>query len=112
MEILERPDTAFICRRTFLKAGIAVLPVLTARGACAQAPAAKRPTRFQIACMTLPYAQFPMARALTGIRSAGYTYVAWGTTHKEEAGKDVPVIAPDAPPARARSSRRVAATWG
>ena len=52
--------------------------------------------------MTLPYSQFPLERALTGIRSAGYSYVALGTTHKEKDGKEVPVIAPDAPPAKAK----------
>src|SRR5271165_3894771 len=42
-------------------------------------------TRFQIACMTLPYSRFPLDRALTGIKAAGYDHVAWGTTHKEGA---------------------------
>src|SRR6185369_14387463 len=42
-----------------------------------------KPTRFQIACMTLPYSQYPLARALSGIKSAGYEHVAWGTAHKE-----------------------------
>jgi sugar phosphate isomerase/epimerase len=58
-------------------------------------------TRFQIACMTLPYSPFPLQRALTGLRAAGYRYVAWGTTHRQD-GKDVPVLAPDAAPAQAR----------
>ena len=30
------------------------------------------PTKFQIACMTLPYSQFPLERALPGIKQAGY----------------------------------------
>jgi sugar phosphate isomerase/epimerase len=59
------------------------------------------PTRFQIACMTLPYARFPLERALTGIKAAGYDYVAWGTTHKDGA-LQVPVLAADAPPAQAK----------
>jgi sugar phosphate isomerase/epimerase len=64
----------------------------------------RKPTKFQVACMTLPYAQFPLERALTGIKSAGYRYVAWGTTHKEEHGpKPTPILAPDAPPAKARA---------
>jgi sugar phosphate isomerase/epimerase len=58
-------------------------------------------TDFQIACMTLPYSRFPLARALDGIRSAGYRFVAWGTTHREN-GKDVPVLAKDAPPEKAK----------
>jgi sugar phosphate isomerase/epimerase len=61
-----------------------------------------KPTEFQIACMTLPYSQFPLARALTGIKEAGYRYVAWGTTHKEESGQVRPVLAPDGPAAEAK----------
>ena len=57
----------------------------------------KKKTQFQIACMTLPYADFPLQRALSGIKAAGYQHVAWGTTHKEAQGKPVPVMAPDAP---------------
>jgi len=61
------------------------------------------PTRFQIACMTLPYSEFPLGRALEGIKKAGFDYVAWGTTHREIAGGEkVPVMAADAPPAKAR----------
>ena len=53
--------------------------------------------------MTLPYSQFPLDRALKGIHSAGYRFVAWGTTHKEEdAGKPVPVMAKDAAPEKAK----------
>lgn len=62
----------------------------------------KNPTRFQIACMTLPYSQFPFERALRGIKAAGYSYVAWGTTHKESAGDRVPILAPDASPQKAK----------
>jgi sugar phosphate isomerase/epimerase len=61
-----------------------------------------KPTKFQIACMTLPYGQFPLERALTGIKNSGYQYVAWGTTHRESGGQSVPVIAADAPPERAK----------
>ena len=60
-------------------------------------------TDFQIACMTLPYSQFPLQRALRGIASAGYRYVAWGTTHREtDAEQRVPVMPADAPPEKAR----------
>jgi sugar phosphate isomerase/epimerase len=62
----------------------------------------KKRTQFQIACMTLPYARFPLARALEGIKAAGYRYVAWGTEHNEDGGKRVPVMATDAPPEQAR----------
>jgi sugar phosphate isomerase/epimerase len=61
----------------------------------------EKPTSFQIACMTLPYARFPLARALSGIKAAGHRFVAWGHTHKED-GQDVPVLAKDDPPAKAR----------
>lgn len=60
-----------------------------------------RPTRFQIACMTLPYSRFPLERALTGIKAAGYRYVAWGTTHREGT-QQAPVLAPNASPDRAK----------
>ncbi len=85
-------------RRAFLKAAAIAFPL--AREAGASQP--KKPTRFQIACMTLPYSQFPLERALKGIQGAGYKYVAWGTTHAESAGERVPVIAPDAPPQKAK----------
>jgi len=51
--------------------------------------------------MTLPYSQFPLERALTGIKAAGYQFVAWGTSHKED-GKSVPVLAADAAPEKAK----------
>jgi sugar phosphate isomerase/epimerase len=52
--------------------------------------------------MTLPYAAFTVDRALSGIRSAGYRYVAWGVNHRDSAGNSVPMIAADAPAADAR----------
>ena len=66
-----------------------------------QAVSRGKATRFKIACMTLPYSRFSLDRALTGIKAAGYEYVAWGTRHKEGA-MQVPVIAADAPPAQAK----------
>jgi sugar phosphate isomerase/epimerase len=95
-------------RRRFLidtPAGLSLLAVsrasraYPARGSAAQA---QDPTRFQIACMTLPYARFPLQRALEGIAASGYKYVAWGTMHNETSGERVPVMAPDAKPADAR----------
>jgi sugar phosphate isomerase/epimerase len=86
-------------RRTLLRTGLAAaaavaLPVLADE---------KAPTRFQVACMTLPYSQFPLQRALEGIAASGYKFVAWGTTHKESGGeKGVPVMPDDAPPAKAK----------
>ena len=61
-------------------------------------------TQFQIACMTLPYARFPLERALSGIQAAGYRYVAWGTTHLNGSER-VPVLAGDAPPERGEGAR-------
>jgi sugar phosphate isomerase/epimerase len=84
-----------ITRRTFLAASAAGLATTAADSG---QPA---PTRFQIACMTLPYRDFPLQRALSGLRNAGYAHVAWGTEHLED-GKRVPVLAADAAPKRAQ----------
>jgi sugar phosphate isomerase/epimerase len=94
-------------RRSFLQcaAGLAGL-ALSGTGASAadkDKPAAKgKPTKFQVACMTLPYARFPLERALTGIKAAGYRHVAWATAHLEAQGKRVPVLAGDAAPEKAK----------
>jgi sugar phosphate isomerase/epimerase len=105
------PAPRTLPRRQFLQvsaagvATLAVTPVASAQGAPSSARGddkrPRAPTRFQIACMTLPYSQFPLERALEGIRKAGYQYVAWGTSH-QEGGKSVPLMAADAPPARAK----------
>jgi len=68
----------------------------------AQSSGAGAPTKFQLACMTLPYANFPLERALEGIASAGYRYVAWGTKHQNSPGRKESVIAADAPAAAAK----------
>jgi sugar phosphate isomerase/epimerase len=60
------------------------------------------PTKFLLACMTLPYHDFSLERALRGIKAAGYSHVAWGTTHKNDSGGEVPVMAPEALPQAAR----------
>ena len=62
----------------------------------------RQTTRFQIACMTLPYSRFSLARALSGIKSAGYRYVAWGTTHREGSASE-PILTPEASPDRAKA---------
>jgi sugar phosphate isomerase/epimerase len=51
--------------------------------------------------MTLPYAAFPVERALTGIQQAGYKYVAWGVTHRDSAGTVRPMVDEKAAPAEA-----------
>ncbi len=96
-----RPD-----RRAFLQ-GTAALAGLALAGAAPAGdkdkPAEKgKPTKFQIACMTLPYARFPLERALSGIKAAGYRHVAWGTNHLEADGKRVPVLPADAAPDKAK----------
>src|SRR5437016_843530 len=94
-------STSRLSRRLFLQLG-AGLAGLTAAGQVGPSASAStlflqaagtgkpanrgKPTTFQVACMTLPYSQFPLERALTGIKAAGFEYVAWGTTHKEEGG--------------------------
>jgi sugar phosphate isomerase/epimerase len=93
-------------RRQFLQSAALGLSALAVPGfrVSAQTPASPdrgQPTQFRLACMTLPYHEFPLERALQGIRSAGFKYAAWGTTHKED-GKDVPVMPADAPEQVAR----------
>src|SRR5262245_5018391 len=88
-------------RRSILQTGVA--GVLTAGWSRFDEAQEKQPTRFQIACMTLPYGQYPLARALSGIKSAGYEYVAWGTQHREAGeSRGVPVMPPDAPAEKAK----------
>jgi sugar phosphate isomerase/epimerase len=102
-----------INRRSFLKlgtAGLTLSPSIFGASLPAQTESkeekgtGKRPkgtadaTRFILACMTLPYHDFLLERALTGIKAAGFEYVTWGTSHKEDGGKEIPVVAPDADP--------------
>ena len=89
-----------ITRRSFLSIGAAgglagLTPCAVAQD---KAPAVDRskPTKFQVACMTLPYAAFPLERALSGLKTAGYQYIAWGTSHAEADGKRAAVLAGDA----------------
>src|SRR3954470_18502956 len=61
------------------------------------------PTRFQIACMTLPYSQYPLSRALSGIKAAGFEYMALYLSHKEAGeSKAIPILPAEAPPAKAK----------
>jgi sugar phosphate isomerase/epimerase len=102
------PSPIILHRRQMLQTGAAALGAVALSGSLigqektTNAPGGLR-TRFQIACMTLPYSQYPLARALSGIKSAGYQYVAWGTSHREPGeSKGVPVMPPDAPPSMAK----------
>ena len=97
----ERPA---ITRRKFMLAGAAAASSFAVSNhfvRAADTDDAKKPTEFQIACMTLPYSKFPLQRALEGIKSAGYKYVAWGTSHTEADGKNYPVMPADATPEKA-----------
>lgn len=93
-------------RRRALQLGSAAIAGGVLRGPFvlgASSDVAKKKTEFQIACMTLPYSKFPLERALKGIKSAGYKFVAWGTSHDEAGdGKRIPVMASDAPPSKAK----------
>jgi len=84
-------------RRQFFAAGAAL---------AARASQSAALTKFQIGCMTLPYAPFPLQRALEGIARAGHRFVGWGTTHDEPGRNDVPVIAADDPASKARELAR------
>jgi sugar phosphate isomerase/epimerase len=95
--------TPIFDRRQFIRAGLCTLGAARFAPGVAGQPAARgKPTKFQIACMTLPYSAFPLERALSGLKSAGYRYIAWGTNHRDAAGKSVPLLAGDAPPDRAK----------
>lgn len=88
-----------LSRRRFLSASVAAL----AGSSTLVRAQSKETTQFQLACMTLPYSQFPLRRALKGIKSAGFDNVAWGTTHRETPGGDrTPVMAIDAPTSKAK----------
>ena len=92
-------DTRNLSRRSILQLGAAAASALALHSVNADD---KKPTDFQIACMTLPYSQFPLQMALEGIKGAGYKYVAWGTTHKEpNQDKNVPIMPEEAPAAKA-----------
>ncbi len=84
-------------RRDFLKTSGAslLLPSLV------NAQTKKEKTNFQIACMTLPYSRFPFERALKGIKDAGYTCVALGTSHPVD-GKNLSILSNNDPPAKAK----------
>jgi len=88
--------TEKLSRRLLLQFGSAALAGLAAQR---QGP---RATEFQIACMTLPYAAFPLERALKGIAGAGYRHIAWGATHKESDGQTRQVLPVEAPASAAK----------
>jgi sugar phosphate isomerase/epimerase len=67
-------------RRSFLKTAAALA------GAAAVRSSARAEERYQLGCQTLPYRSLPLARAVEGIRKAGYKYVMPYYVH---AGKNV-----------------------
>ena len=80
-----------LARRDILKAA-----------ALAAVPARAAASKYQLACLTLPYRAFPIQRALDGIRKAGFRYVAPVSGHAKE-----PVFTAALPPAgRAELKRR------
>lgn len=82
--------------------GLAIAATIRKANSFGQERASRgKPTEFQLACMTLPYRDFPLARALEGIRSAGFEHVAWGVNHRESDGER-PVMPVDASPAQAK----------
>jgi sugar phosphate isomerase/epimerase len=102
-------NAAIAARRRFLqRSAAAVALAALPRIAHVESPARaaesdfNKPTEFQIACMTLPYAPHSWPRALSGIKAAGYQFVAWGTTHRQD-GAQMPVIAADASADTART---------
>lgn len=104
---IKRTVPQAIDRRAFLGAGAASLAASAAAASApvradAKATARGKPTKFQVACMTYVYSPFPFERALSGLQSVGYRFVALGTNHREPGGKPVPILAPDATPERAR----------
>lgn len=98
-------------RRSFLAKSAAAASITASMGLLSRGvpvfPAepliARKPTVFQHACMTLPYSGFPLQRALEGIKSAGYRFVAWGVNHREANGEQVPVMPEDATPEKAKT---------
>ncbi len=89
---------SFLCTTAKSLAATSALPSI-----CQAELGDRKPTVFQHACMTLPYSNFPLERALTGIRTAGFRHVAWGVRHRETSGEQVPVMAEDAPPGVAKA---------
>ncbi|PHS11195.1 MAG: hypothetical protein COA78_10275 [Blastopirellula sp.] len=101
---MENQPLKFLSRRAMLKLSAGSLAGSFGSSVIqAEDVADSKPTDFQIACMTLPYSQFPLKRALSGIKTAGFNFVAWGTTHRETIdGEKVPVMPIDASPKKAQ----------
>ncbi len=103
MNRFRRPSS--FSRRSFLAATAASLAALSVRQTSGSTllGSERKPTVFQHACMTLPYSNFPLERALVGIQAAGFHFVAWGVRHRQDSGEQVPVMAEDASPEMAKT---------
>lgn len=113
------PNISHISRRQFVSSSVGLVGSGTLLGASLSKARAtedksqqaealsksngRKPTVFQHACMTLPYRNFPLERALSGIKSAGYDHVAWGVNHRESNGDSVPVMSEEASPETAKA---------
>src|SRR5436305_13922282 len=99
-------DETRLSRRSLLHASLAAAcSTAMQRQVISQERTAEKaqPTRFQVACMTLPYSQYPLSRALSGIKAAGFQYVALYLSHKEAGeSKAVSLLPPDSSPAQAK----------
>ncbi len=94
----------WLTRRSLMQLAAGAAMAGSLKPLLADGPPERKATEFQLACMTLPYSQFPFRRALAGIKSAGYKFVAWGTSHQESPnGPRVPVLATDASPKTAKA---------
>ncbi len=89
--------------RTMSRRSLMALGAGAGIAAAVRADELRKPTRFQVACMTYVYRDFPLERALLGIAKSGYRFVAWGMEHRDADGKRQPVLAPDASADEARA---------
>lgn len=103
----DKPDRG-LSRRRFIQAGsvsAAAAIAIQGRAIAVETPVNKsdKATEFIHACMTLPYSNFSLERALQGIHKAGYQHVAWGVNHRDDQAREVPVMKEDAPPSEAKT---------
>ncbi len=91
-----------LTRRAFVRGVAAAGSSMAILNTLASVQEEKKPTKFQLACMTLVYSSFTLERALEGIAKSGFEYVAWGTRHRDTSGQTVPLLDLDAVPVKAR----------
>jgi sugar phosphate isomerase/epimerase len=81
-----------------------------AAGMAAAQPSA--PTEFQVACMTIPFQQYPFEKGVKGVAAAGFKFLSWGPNQVDSAGRRLPTIADTAGPERARELLRISRDAG